>query len=235
MLLQGRMIQASEQDMSDSPQQQPPDSQPADAAEPETRPPKLPPTPVTNGLLILVIVLYAISSYPHFRFAAGPLMEWGRFEPGAVADGEYWRFVTANLLHADWSHLFHNVLGILIFGKLVEPVIGGRGFLGLCILTGLASMGFSWLLLDAPTVGASGIGYGLIGAYIMLVLLISRFVDRHRFDRELQGAIAFILIYSFLNWTEAAGVNIWGHLGGALAGMAYAFALFQRRLRKKPD
>ena len=165
------------------------------------------------------------------RRLRGLLVGLGAFDPGLAAEGQYWRFLSANFLHADWGHLLNNMFGMLIFGKMVEPVIGGRAFAGLCLVTGLAAMIASALLLPGPTLGASGIVYGLIGAYITLVLLITRFVEPGRFQSEAKGAIAFMAIYIFLNLTESAGINIWGHLGGALAGMLFAFALFQHRLR----
>ena len=37
-----------------------------------------------------------------------------------IAQGQAWRLVTGHLVHADWSHLLWNALGLVVLGWLIE-------------------------------------------------------------------------------------------------------------------
>ena len=49
----------------------------------------------------------------------------------------YWQFATYMFVHSNWSHLFSNMLGLLIFGISVERSIGSKEFLLFYFLTGI--------------------------------------------------------------------------------------------------
>ena len=82
-----------------------------------------------------------------------------------IADGEYWRLVTAGFLHAGFFHLLFNMLSLYILGGLLEPAVGRLRF-GLIYFVSLLAGSFGALLLEptSPTVGASGAIFGLMGA-----------------------------------------------------------------------
>ncbi len=74
-------------------------------------------------------------------------------------------------LHADFMHLFGNMLFLLAVGPLVEVVIGAGAYLLLYLLGGLGSAGF-YLLFQAdslvPGIGASGAIAGVMGMFSVL-------------------------------------------------------------------
>ena len=80
----------------------------------------------------------------------------------------YWQFVTYMFVHADLSHLFSNMLGLLIFGIAVEKSIGSKEFLLFYFLTGILCGVFSFLFhyltggYYAFLMGASGVIYAIL-------------------------------------------------------------------------
>lgn len=142
----------------------------------------------------------------------------GYFSATLVRAGEWWRVVTANLLHADFGHLALNVLALTVIGILVERALGAARALWVIGVSGIAAM-----LSGIPagyefTVGASGIVSGLVGALLWLEL---RCADElpvtWRVPRgPLIAVVALDGLISFsVPWIAGAA-----HAAGFVAGMA---------------
>lgn len=70
--------------------------------------------------LILIIVTVGISVY---AWSNENLMHSWIFHPFYVnKKHQYYRFLTSGFLHADWMHLFFNMLTLYFFGEIVETV-----------------------------------------------------------------------------------------------------------------
>lgn len=118
----------------------------------------------------------------------------GVFIGGLVSSGEVYRLVTAGFLHTDWPHLANNVVLLLIFGWVVEPIIGA--WRTALLLFGASILGYASIQLlgsyeEFPLhrlVGSSGAIWGLIGA--SMVLIMRRPKD---FSRVLQAIIWMIV------------------------------------------
>src|SRR5206468_12955388 len=97
------------------------------------------------------------------------IQNYALFGP-AVADGEVYRLVTAGFLHAGLFHLFVNMYSLWILGTLLEPAIGRVQYL-LIYFVSLLAGSFGALLVPphAPTVGASGAIFGLMGAGVVIL------------------------------------------------------------------
>src|SRR5205823_4221112 len=57
---------------------------------------------------------------------------------GGVANGDWWRLLTAAFLHANLLHIALNMLGLVWLGAPVERVVGHLRYLGLYVVAGLA-------------------------------------------------------------------------------------------------
>jgi rhomboid family GlyGly-CTERM serine protease len=57
------------------------------------------------------------------------------FNKEAVIQGEYWRLLTAHLVHSDWEHLLWNLSALLIVSTLIEQY--QRGSLIIALLGGI--------------------------------------------------------------------------------------------------
>ncbi|MBN1216612.1 MAG: rhomboid family intramembrane serine protease [Candidatus Lokiarchaeota archaeon] len=130
---------------------------------------------------------------------------------------EIWRLFTAMFLHADITHLFSNMLSLLIFGTTIETyykVIKIRYIL-IYFISGLIGNLFSlvFLPLDSYSLGASGAILGLIG-FILIMIIYD--------DRSL---LLFTILYIayFLFASFSPGINIWAHIFGFLGGLLFGF------------
>jgi membrane associated rhomboid family serine protease len=141
-----------------------------------------------------------------------------------VAEGEWWRLVTAAFLHYGPLHLGMNMLVLWIIGPALEGYLGHGRYALLYLVSGLA--GSAGALLWSPnvaTVGASGAIWGIMGAALVL--------ERRRiyvFGGQALGLVVFNLAISFL----IPGISIGGHLGGGIGGGLAALAFTS--LRRMP-
>jgi membrane associated rhomboid family serine protease len=144
-----------------------------------------------------------------------------------VANGEWWRIVTAGFLHAGPLHIALNMFALFILGALLEPGIGTPRFLGVYFVSLLAGS-FGALLLDPneTTVGASGAIFGLMSAAFI--------VARHRGLEQLASQIGFYVILNLAFTFGVPGISIGGHLGGLVGGGLCALLITygERRARR---
>src|SRR4051812_48029539 len=132
---------------------------------------------VTIGLIAVNVLVY-LGSSTNGRILA----DFGLFGP-SVANGEWYRLVTAGFLHGGILHIAFNMYILWWLGNLLEPALGPVRFAAV-YFTSLLAGSFGALLLspESLTVGASGAVFGLMGA--ALVMQIARGVD------PMQGGIA---------------------------------------------
>ncbi len=181
----------------------------------------------TWGLLALCAAVYAL------QLVLGPNVERvGQFLSPLTADGDWWRLVTANLLHANLVHLLLNGFGLLAVGSLVERSLGTARTVCVIGFSALGAMGASWIFSSERVVGVSGVVLGLFGALCWLEL---RFADAlpawWRVPRgALFGTLAATALFSLLPFVAAAA-----HVGGFLAGLLAAVALTWPRLARRPS
>lgn len=132
--------------------------------------------------------------------------------PG-VADGAWWQPLTSAFTHLDWWHLVVNLVTIWFIGPPLEQALGRSRYLVLFLGSALAgSLAAVWLSdPHGVTVGASGAGFGLLGA-----LLVIAYRVRGNY-RLAAGLLAINLVITVLG---ASFISWQGHLGGLLAGLA---------------
>ena len=80
---------------------------------------------------------------------------------------EPWRFVTAIFLHSGPGHLLYNVFALLLFGFILENLVGSKRFLFVFFFSGIAANVFSSFFYD-NALGASGAIFGIIGTLTLL-------------------------------------------------------------------
>ena len=144
-----------------------------------------------------------------------------------------WTALTYMFLHANFSHLFFNMIGLFFFGPRLEYKLGGKRFLKFYIVSGLGGAIFSFLFSTAsPVVGASAAVYGvLIGfakywprenIYIWGVLPVEA--------RWLVSALVVISLYSGISGS-GGGVAQFAHLGGLAMGYGMLYWQDWRKLK----
>lgn len=141
-----------------------------------------------------------------------------------IEQHEYWRLITAGFLHDGPLHLLFNMFGLYILGGLLEPAIGRSRFAILYFVSLLAGS-FGALLLEpnAPTVGASGAVFGLMGAAVVFM--------RTRGMNPMESGLGLWIGLNLLITFTIPNISIGGHVGGLLGGALAAFVMFDLRDR----
>ena len=127
-----------------------------------------------------------------------------------VADGGWWRLITAAFLHASIIHIAFNMLALWWLGSPIEMVLGWWRFLLLYIASGLAgSAGALIFSPDKVTVGASGAIFGMLGAGLIL---------EWRATGSLAGNYLTLIAINLVITVAVPNISIGGHLGGLVGG-----------------
>lgn len=174
------------------------------------------------------------------------LFSGGLLQGDLVLKGEWWRVLTFNFLHANLSHLFMNLFGLIWLGKHVENVYGSTRFLiiffGSGILSGVAQM---LLTPQEAAVGASGAVMGVFGASAAATLRLKHILPAKVRTAELKWMaglavmqIAFdqiVNLASSLGHEEAVRIAAWAHAGGILAGFILGYLLPMQPFEPKKE
>jgi membrane associated rhomboid family serine protease len=140
-------------------------------------------------------------------------------------DGDPWRFLTAALLNDGTAAQFAAVLGIGLFGWLVERRHGPIAVVGLFLLCGPGALAAAVAVDPGSLVfGSHGAALGLLCAWLVPVLL-----ERRRSgddDADLLGVlvIATVLLLVPLLSQGSALAGVFGAALGAVAGLGFAAA-----------
>jgi len=185
---------------------------------------------VTKMLIAIIVGIYllqlaggaSVNANSGWIFEHGALVVSARSSDGQVvglAEGEWWRLLTAAFLHYGPIHLGMNMLALWWIGRPLEDWLGPVRYVLLFLVSGLA--GSAGALIASPTavtVGASGAIFGILGAAIVL----------ERQQTYVLGGSAITLLVVNLAFTFAVpGISIGGHLGGLAGGALAILALSQ--------
>ncbi len=181
---------------------------------------------INVGVYLLQLVMGAgLSASSGWIYEHGVLVSTAIDSSGqavGVAEGEWWRLITATFLHYGPLHLGMNMLVLWFIGPPLEDYFGHWRYLLVYIVSGLAgSAGALLWSPDSLTVGASGAIWGIMGAALVL--------EARRiwvFGGQAMGLVVFNLAITFL----IPGISIGGHIGGLVGGglCALAFSSFRR-------
>lgn len=175
-------------------------------------------TPVLIGINVAVFVVGAVvAGGAAASGSSGDLIDQGALAAPFVAQGEWYRLVTAGFLHAGLLHIGLNMFLLWILGRLLEPAIGSGRFL-LLYATSLLAGSLGVVIIDpGRTVGASGAVFGLMGAAVVA----QRYAGIDPWRSGIGPTIGVNLLLTFL----VPGISIGGHVGGLLGGAFAAFLL----------
>ncbi|MGP3980758.1 rhomboid family intramembrane serine protease [Streptomyces sp. KR80] len=147
------------------------------------------------------------------------LGQWvpGPFATEGVAEGQWYRLVTAMFLHQQIMHIAFNMLSLWWLGPPLEAALGRVRFIALYLLSGLGGSALTYYLEvpAQPSLGASGAIFGLLGATAVLM-------RRMKYDmRPVLVLLALNLVFTF-TWANIA----WqAHIGGLVVGAAVAYGM----------
>ncbi|MBU6282673.1 rhomboid family intramembrane serine protease [bacterium] len=172
------------------------------------------------------------------------VFNWG-FRPAypSVVD-----LFSSMFMHAGFMHLFGNMLFLWIYGDNVEHTLGRFRYLFVYLACGVSAVLFHWAFAPQslmPMVGASGAISGALGFYFLafprnkvrLLWLMPPLMSQV-VEVSARMVLGFYLVMeNFLPFMAArgeGGVAHGAHIGGFLAGLAFAW-WYQRRELATPS
>jgi membrane associated rhomboid family serine protease len=175
---------------------------------------------VTYALIAINVVAFLTEQGQFSLFGSGihgKVIEEGVLDRFDVSvSHEYWRLVSAGFLHENFLHIGFNMYLLYLLGVMLEPAIGSVRFAAVYVTALLAGSFGALLATAAPSLGASGAVFGLMGA--MVVELRARRLSV--MESGIGGLILINLILSFSIANISVGAHVGGLIGGALAGLA---------------
>lgn len=145
--------------------------------------------------------------------------------PVDVADGQWWRLVTAGFLHIGPLHIAFNMYALWVLGRDLEIVLGRARFLALYLISLLGGSAAVVLFADPQqyVAGASGAVFGLMSGLLLVLLRLKR----------PYGQVVAVIVLNLVISQVVPGISIAGHVGGlvvgALAASVLVFAPARRR------
>jgi rhomboid protease GluP len=148
-----------------------------------------------------------------------------------VMQGEWWRLLSATMLHGNAEHLVGNTLSLYILGMASEHAYGTRPMLLIYVASGLAGSLLSIAMGPGPSVGASGAIFGLMGA--VTVLFWKHRNDLHVRDKRIGVVIGAWALFTIVTGLMVPMIDNAGHVGGLLGGIGASLVIRPRILRRK--
>lgn len=214
--------------------------------------------PVTKNLIIINVILF-IATLVNENFMIGTFALFYPTSPFFHG----WQVLTHMFMHGGFWHIFFNMYTLLIFGCVVERIIGSRKFLFFYFICGLGAvalhLGVEYLQMQSymqgaalgnsvalqriaeiksvPTVGASGAIYGVLMGYAML------FPDSRMtllFPPVTLSAKWMVVVFAAIELLTgvtgfASGIAHFAHLGGMLIGWLVILWWRRRGVLFDPD
>ncbi|MFE7976991.1 rhomboid family intramembrane serine protease [Streptomyces shenzhenensis] len=135
-----------------------------------------------------------------------------------VAEGQYYRLLTAMFLHGSFIHILFNMLSLWWIGGPLEAALGRARYLALYFVSGLAGSALSYLLAapNQPSLGASGAIFGLFGATAVLL---------RRLNYDMRPVLALLVINLIITFNPGFNIAWQAHIGGLVAGVVTGYAM----------
>jgi membrane associated rhomboid family serine protease len=125
---------------------------------------------VVKNILIINVVLFIA------KFLLSNTIDLDRYldlYPIGTPNFKPHQFITYMFMHADLSHIFLNMLGVYMFGSILENIWGAKRFINFYLLCGLGAAALQLAISSFNNeftilLGASGSVFGLLVAFAMM-------------------------------------------------------------------
>jgi membrane associated rhomboid family serine protease len=192
--------------------------------------------PVRKRPALLLTLIYALAIIFVGQFVVGTetVKKFCLVPQALWTGGQVWGIFTYSFLHAGLFHLLGNLYFLYIFGDNIEDRLGKSGLVLVLFVSTLAGgilHAVTHPQSPMPVLGASAAISGIMGAYLVLFPRVKVWVVFF-FVRFKLGILWYFGIWVFFNglnaFLDAPGIAWFGHIGGFVAGVAAACALWAR-------
>ena len=169
---------------------------------------------VTYIILGINILCYIISMFSS-KFFDSMLLN-----PSLIRDGEYYRLITSMFVHGGIIHLLCNMYCLYAIGPQVESFYGRAKYIIMYVISGLVAALMSLVITNAPSLGASGAIFGLLGS-----ILYFGYHYRIYLGQTLRSQIIPLIIFNLFIGFVLSGVDNAAHIGGLIGGVLISMAV----------
>ena len=171
----------------------------------------------------IIIAVTCLVSYQAFNNQE--LFEKLSFKPYKVVHNkEYYRLITNGFVHADWTHLFFNMLTLYFFGRTQEQIFTAITFILFYLLSIPASSLISlYQHKDDPRYSAIGAS-GAVNAILFSFILINPFSTIYIFVIPIKAiifAVLFLIYSSYMAKKNMDNIGHEAHISGAIFGVLF--------------
>lgn len=178
---------------------------------------------VTWFLLVVTIGIFLVETLAGGSQNYRTLLLMGAKTNSLVQAGQWWRLITPIFLHIGIFHIFMNGFTLLYVGQILEPMVGHWRFFVIYMLSGIMGnlASFAFGAENVISAGASTSLFGMFAAFLALGVIYRE----NRFLRELGKSFLGLIAVNLLMDLTMSGIDIWGHVGGAIGGLLLGYAL----------
>jgi membrane associated rhomboid family serine protease len=133
------------------------------------------------------------------------------------------QWITHMFLHANFAHIFFNMLVFISFGSTVENFLGKR-FIWFYLFAGLFAAGLHTIITnpEVPMIGASGAVFGVLAACALIKPDTKVYLFFIPIGIKIKWILPVILaIELFSGLYSNDNVGHFAHLGGAIFALSY--------------
>ncbi len=177
--------------------------------------------PVTKTILIINVAAFIVDFF--VRHVLQMYLALYSFNTGAFKP---YQLVSHMFLHGSVGHIFFNMFGLFMFGRVLESVLGSKRFFTLYFLSGIGAALLQLLIYQmqgAPAImiGASGAIFGVCAAFAMMfpnVELMILFFPVPIKAKYLMPIYAGLELFFGVASFKGDNIAHFAHLGGAVVG-----------------
>jgi membrane associated rhomboid family serine protease len=184
-------------------------------------------------IIIIITTLVSIGGFTNRKIIDDLIF----YPPAVTLRKQWYRFFSCGLIHADFGHLFFNMLSLYFLGRFVEDGFGelfGSTGKWLYLLLYISALLFSLLPTyfkhkndpNYRSLGASGAVSAVIFAGLLLVPTIELYV----YFIKIPGFIfapLYLIISAMLERSGKDNINHSAHIWGSLYGLIFTFIACQ--------
>jgi membrane associated rhomboid family serine protease len=177
---------------------------------------------VTKVILIINVILFLLDQF----ITRGVIGSYLALYSIHTQVFKPYQLVTHMFIHGGWGHILFNMLGLFMFGRVVETVLGSKKFFILYFLSGIGAAALQLTIyyfqgLAVPMVGASGAIFGISVAFAMLFPNVELMIILFPVPIKAKYLVPIYLVVElFSGIASFNGDHIahFAHIGGAIVG-----------------
>ena len=195
----------------------------------------------TPGIALLQVAVFAamIVASGEIVFEPTTLIAWGAQFAPAIADGQWWRFLTPMVLHAHPLHIAMNTILLWQLGAFVERLFGSVVFAIVYVLCGVVATVVSLQFHHSGevSVGASGAVFGLAGVLLAVTVAGARGAGQRlgAMLGELRGSLVTFVVLNAIVGVTLPRIDNAAHGGGLAGGLALGWFVGRHSLAARPS